>query len=43
MYRLLANKTQRKQKKGKKKNGNPECIDIEEEDKAKETLEGVAI
>ena len=38
LYRLLANKTQKKKK--TRKNAGPELVDIDEEDRDKELLEG---
>ena len=39
LYRQLANRKPRKQRR-KKKDTGPECIDIEEEDKNKSILDG---
>merc|ERR550532_2701448 len=39
LYRLLANKKQRKKRKKKATARDPECIDIEEEDRAKDMLD----
>lgn len=38
LYRLLANKTQKKKK--RRKNAGPEVVDIDEEDRDKQLLEG---